>query len=329
MAEFLIGNSLRNVARRHNWLRQLLWALDYALIASVLAIYKILPLDTASRLGYRFGRLIGPVMRKKSAIYRENMTTAFPELSPTELDALVVEAWGRVGMVLAEYMHLETILRDRGGDRLKIEQVEPVVTCQHPDRPVVVVTAHQSNWELACSALARLNMPNSSLYSPPVNPWLDKLLLKSRRALDCELLPRELGPRLLMKALKQGRSAGMVMDRRIDGGPDIEFFGKAKPSTLLPAKLALKNQCDLIPVRVERLHDANFKVTFMPPVKPRNPAASQTEQAVDMIEQVHSQFEDWIRAEPRDWFCSKRIWPKTDTHTIAAATKAAEKSYAA
>ena len=29
-----------------------------------------------------------------------------------------------------------------------------------------------------------------------------------------------------------------------------------------------------------------------------------------MIQQVHHQFESWIRQQPEDWFCSKRMWPK-------------------
>lgn len=329
MAEFLIGSPLRNVARRHHWLRQLLWWLDYALIGSLLALFRLLPLDTASRAGERVGRLLGPVMRKKTRMYRENLATALPELSAAELDQLVVDAWGRAGRVLAEYMHLETILTERDGERLQIEILEPIITSSEPDKPVVIVTAHQSNWELVCSAMARLNMPNSSLYSPPSNPWLDRKLMDSRRALGCELLPRDNSARLLMRALKQGRTAAMVMDRRINEGHNILFFGKEKPSTILPAKLALKYDCDMIPVRVQRLQDANFKVTFLPPVKPRNPNGSETEQALDMTQQVHELFEEWIRAEPRDWFCSKRIWPKPGKHHPSRKSANEVKSYAA
>jgi KDO2-lipid IV(A) lauroyltransferase len=51
-------------------------------------------------------------------------------------------------------------------------------------------------------------------------------------------------------------------------------------------------------------------VIFHPPVRPRNPQADETAQAIDMIQQVHEQFEDWIRQQPADWFCSKRLWPK-------------------
>ena len=308
MAEFIVGNSLRKLAREHRLLQSLLWRLDFALVWLISRLARLLPIDTASRFGERIGRWIGPKMRRKTAIYRSNMALAFPELDDAQLDELVAKAWGQAGRVLAEYPHLDTILEE--ADRLVIDIREPVATYTNPDKPCVIVTAHQSNWEVVCSAMAKLGIPNASLYSPPTNPLLDKLLLDSRQALNCQLLPRDNSARLLMRALKEGRTAAMVMDRRVDDGQPIKFFGHDKSSTILPAKLALKNHCELVPVQVERLKDARYRVTFHAPIHPTNTQADQTTQAIDMIQQVHQHFEAWIRQRPADWFCSKRLWPK-------------------
>lgn len=309
MAEFIIGNPLRKLAREHRCLRQLLWRLDFLLIWLVTGMAKLLPIDTASRLGERLGTWIGPKLKKKTAIYRANLTVAFPELGPAKINQLVTRAWGRTGRVLAEYPHLATILAE--DDRLLIDIREPIETYTNPARPCVIVTAHQSNWEVVCSAMAKLGIPNASLYSPPSNPLLDRMLLESRRALNCELLPAENSARLLMRALKQGQTAAMVMDRRVDEGTPIQFFGRDKPSTIMPAKLALKFDLDLVPVQVERLQDAHYRVTFHPPIRSRNTSVDENAQAIDMIQQVHLQFEKWIRQQPEDWFCSKRLWPKS------------------
>jgi len=308
LAEFIVGNSLRKLAREHRLLQSLLWRLDFALVWLISRLARLLPIDTASRFGERIGRWIGPKMRRKTAIYRSNMALAFPELDDAQLDELVAKAWGQAGRVLAEYPHLDTILEE--ADRLVIDIREPVATYTNPDKPCVIVTAHQSNWEVVCSAMAKLGIPNASLYSPPTNPLLDKLLLDSRQALNCQLLPRDNSARLLMRALKEGRTAAMVMDRRVDDGQPIKFFGHDKSSTILPAKLALKNHCELVPVQVERLKDARYRVTFHAPIHPTNTQADQTTQAIDMIQQVHQHFEAWIRQRPADWFCSKRLWPK-------------------
>ena len=178
--------------------------------------------------------------------------------------------------------------------------------------------------------MAKMGIPNASLYSPPTNPLIDRMLLNSRRALNCELLPRENSARLLMRAMKEGQTAAMVMDRRVDDGTPVKFFGRDKPSTILPAKLALKFQCDLVPVQVERLRDAHYRVIFHPPVRPRDTSVNETAQAIDMIQQVHYQFEDWIRQQPADWFCSKRMWPKGKIQpTEEAGSGADTDSYAA
>ncbi len=260
MAEFIVGNPLRKLARDRQWLRQWLWRLDFGVIWLLSSLSRLLPIDAASRLGNTVGCWIGPMLKGKTAIFRANMAIAFPELSAAELDQLVTRAWGRSGRVLAEYPHLATILNEE--DRLIIDIREPIETYRNPARPCVIVTAHQSNWEVVCSAMARMGIPNASLYSPPTNPLLDRMLLESRRALNCELLPRENSARLLMRALKQGQTAAMVMDRRVDDGKPVQFFGRDKLSTIMPARLALKFQCDLVPVQVERLQDAHYQSHF-------------------------------------------------------------------
>ena len=313
MAEFIVGNPLRKLARDHQFVRALLWRMDYIGVWLVARLARLLPIDTASRFGDSLGSWLGPRLKKKTAIFRANMVVAFPELPDPEIDKMVIRAWGRSGRVLAEYPHLATILKD--DSRLVIDIREPLKACENPAAPCVIVTAHQSNWEVVCSAMAKLGIPNVSLYSPPSNPLLDRMLLESRQALNSDLLPRDNSTRLLMRALKNGQSIAMVMDRRVDEGKLIRFFGRDKLSTIMPAKLALKLSCDLVPVQVERLQDAHYRVIFHPPVRPENSSVDETTQAINMIQQVHQQFENWIRQQPEDWFCSKRLWPKEKSTT--------------
>lgn len=327
MAEFIVGNSLSKWARDHRFLRALLWRLDVVVVSLITRLARLLPIDMASRFGDSVGSWIGPKLKKKTAIFRANMVIAFPELNDAEIDELVVRAWGRSGRVLAEYPHLATILKE--DDRLILDIRQPLEACGNPSRPCVIVTAHQSNWEVVCSAMAKLGIRNVSLYSPPSNPLLDRMLLESRQALNSELLPRDNSARLLMRALKKGQSVAMVMDRRVDEGKFIRFFGHDKLSTIMPAKLALKLNCDLVPVQVERLQDAHYRVTFHPPIVLEDTGVDETTQAIDMIQQVHHQFENWIRQQPEDWFCSKRLWPKNTTQqTEESDSDADTESYA-
>lgn len=310
MAEFIIGSPVRQFARRHPRLRRLLWRLDFALVWTIVMLARLLPLDFASRLGSRVGRVIGSMLKSKSQIMRRNFEVAFPEKSDEDITALIGDAWGRAGRILGEYPHLDSVLRDE--DRLQIDIRHPLPAYEGGSPPVVIGTAHLSNWEVVCSAMAKLGMANASLYSPLTNPYLDRMLAQSREALNCELVPRDNAARRLVRVLNQGRSAGFVCDRRVQPGSPVEFFGSDKLSTTLPAKLALKVGCPLVPVQVKRIRDARYRVIFHAPITPRNTAASTDEQALDMTRQLHEQFEQWIREEPADWLCTNRLWGKEE-----------------
>src|SRR6266516_5210517 len=62
------------------------------------------PIKTANLFG-RIARSIGPMMREQR-IGRANLTAAFPEKSPAEIEAILWDNLGRVG---AEFAHLDHI----------------------------------------------------------------------------------------------------------------------------------------------------------------------------------------------------------------------------
>lgn len=310
MAKFIFGNPVRKTAAQSNRVSRLLWLLDMAFIGSIFGLLRLLSVDKAAALGRRFGRWLGPRFKKKSAIVRSNLRQALPDKSAAQLDLLTAEVWGNAGAVFAEYAHLETICHLEASTRMEVVNLGDIETFRNPTSPMVIATAHLANWELIGAAIVKAGAPFVALYSPPANPWFEKLLVKQRQTLGCELLARDASMRTLFRALEQGKSIGMVMDRRIDSGTPLPFFGEDMSTTLLPAKLSLRYGCELVPVRVERLQNAHYRVTFYPAIKAQDTQADATTQAKQMARQMTTLFEDWIRARPQDWLCTKRLWSK-------------------
>lgn len=310
MARFILGHRLRALGERDPRVEAVLYRLDRAFFGALLWLIRLMPLDAASALGARIGALLGPRFSKSQAL-EDNLRLAFPDKSDAERARIARAAWGNAGAVFAEYAHLERIAGTEAAQRMQVDGVEAVETLRNPARPAVFVTLHQANWELSAAAIVRQGVPLAVVYSPPTNPLLDHLLNEWRVRVGCQLLARDESMRPLLRALNQGTSVGIVMDRRVDSGKDVSLFGHPKPTTLIPARLALRFGFDLVPVRVERLHGAHFRVTFHPPVAPPPPGPDELERAVRMTESVHALFEQWIRERPGDWFCSKRLWPKS------------------
>lgn len=307
LAKFILGNALRKKALHNRLLRHALWLLDLLVIGLLYGLFRLLPVAWASRTGDWLGRRIGPWFRSRCDHMRANLGLAFPDKSQEEIGRLLPEIWGNAGAVLGEYPHLARIV-DPHHDYLELVFEHEIPTYSDPTRPAVFVSAHTANWEVAAAALFRFAVPLAVLYSPLANPWLDRLLRRSRRALGCELIPSTASMRPFVQALKQNRSVAMVMDRRIDQGTPIPFFGAEKPSSTLAARLALRFGCPLVPVQVERRGGPCFTITFHRPLSVTDPEADSAAQAWDLTRQIHRHFEQWITQRPEDWFCSKKIW---------------------
>ena len=307
MAKYILGRSLRKNAEAAQWLQRFLWAVDFLLVGALLLLFRLLPIDTASATGAWLGRVIGPRLEKNRHL-RHNFELAFPQKPAAAIDQLVSDAWANGGAVLAEYPHLNRIANSP--DRLHVQCADTIQVFDNPARPAIFVTMHQANWELTAATVAKLGVPLSCLYTPPSNPWLAEKLVRERAAMGVELLPRDANIRRLIEALENGRSLGIVMDRRVDSGEPVPFFGMPKQTTLLPARLAIKYGYELIPTQIERLADSHFLTTFHTPIKAEREAGSELDQAIEMTQRINVMFEEWVRLAPDEWLCSKRLWSK-------------------
>src|SRR5262249_38456470 len=170
--------------------------------------------------------------------------------------------------------------------------------------------AHVGPWTLTGFAAAHFGFPVTIVYATESNPYIDDVMLRLRSALPARWLARENSLRELMHELANGATVGLGSDVRIDAGELIPFFGHAMASNTVPARLALRFDCELIPIRAQRLAGGRYRISLGAPVRPNDPAASMATQAADMTAQLNAQFEQWIRETPGEWMCLARRWPK-------------------
>ena len=263
-------------------------------------------------LGAKLMGFLGPRMRHRTGIIRRNLTLAFPEKQPGEIDAITLGVWQGFGQVLAEYPHLRTFARTthKTGSKSRVEFSGNLDAQRHADKPRIFVSAHLANWELPTLLAKNLGVPLSVAYRPEKNWVVQRMMQVERRALGCDFIPTTAGVTPFLRALGDGRSLGFVADRRLKQGEPSSFFGMDTFVNLLPARLALKFGYDLVPVRVERLRNSSYLVTVGDPVMPDASITDNRKQALQMVGRINAIFESWIRERPDQWFCSKRMWPK-------------------
>lgn len=289
-------------------LRIILWPLQGLALALFGFCCAAMRPRRAAVFGGWIGRAFGPHFHWHRRL-RDNLSIALPHATSERVEALARAAWGSFGATLAEGVHLKTI-----ADRAYDEHVEVVLSprieaWRARPGPFIFVTAHLGNWEIAAAPARHLGLPLAVVYSRPANPLVDWLVRRQRRHLGCRFLAADMGVRPLLRELRAGRSIGLLVDLRVGNGAAMPFCGQPTTTTLVPARLALKFGCPLIPVRVERLQPARLRVTVHDPVLPDAAAAPEL-QVRQMMARINAMLESWIVARPHEWQCFQNRWPK-------------------
>jgi KDO2-lipid IV(A) lauroyltransferase len=287
--------------------RQLVWRIEAIGLALLIGIFRFLPLDAASGLGGILGRLIGPRLGI-SRRARKNLRRAMPELDDAATQRIIRGMWDNLGRVAAEYPHLPEIRIFETGSRVQVVGLEHVDALAASGKPIIFVSAHYGNWEIAGIAAAQRGLSLVQVYRAANNPYIDRLIGGFRGG-GSELLPKgPIGARGTLAALRQGRHLAMLVDQKMNDGIAVPFFGRDAMTAPAAAQLALRFDAAILPVFVERLHGANFRLTILPPLA-IDRSADRHGETLAIMTRINREIERWVRARPEMWMWVHRRWP--------------------
>lgn len=308
MARLILATALKQPSERYAWLAHATFFLEAAFVYALYWAFRAMGPARASRFGRWVLARIGPRTAKHS-ILRRNLGLAFPEKAEGAIDGLTHETWGNLGAVFGEYPHLERIAREPG----RLEVVDECGLDNYREgggRTAVFIGAHVCNWEVLALALAREGVPLMVLFAPLTNPYLVTLANRARAQLGCELLSRDESMRPMIRQLSRGGNLGILADLKVDEGIRVPLFGHEMVSSPVPARLALRYGCDLVPIRAERVGDARFRVTVEPALALPEAGPDEERAVAGITRQINECIERWIRNLPDQWLCTNRRWDK-------------------
>jgi len=291
------------------WFGRLAWRLEAWLLGLFWLCVRPLSPRTASQLGYKLFYYLGPHLKKNRHVV-PNLSIVFPKMTQSQRQETARAIWGNFGAVLAEYPHLGEITVNGTSPAVEViiaEMARPVLAGK---QPAIYVTAHLGNWELAASTVTGLGIPLSVVYSPQSNPFMDRMIQAERQSLGCGFITKNNAIRQLVRELQAGRSVGLLPDQRIDNGEPVPYFGVDALTTTGPAWLAIKMECPLMPLQIERTGPAKFRAIFHAPIDTGNGIGDSRQHLLEVTKKINHCFEQWVYGDPGHWFCIKRRWPK-------------------
>jgi KDO2-lipid IV(A) lauroyltransferase len=282
----------------------------FALLAIITArlIASCLSVETASSVGGRIARMIGPRTRRHRLALR-NIERAFPDLGPGEHARVAEEMWSNFGETIAESLILDRIAKCP--ERVVFDPASEALSDKNRARPTVYVGLHFGNWEMTVIPARGSHRNLIGIYKPLKNRRLNRWLLARRTPLyPAGLLPATRQTvTAIIRHVRGGGAVCLLGDHRDKAGAFVPFFGLANASATFPALLAVRYGATLVAARVDRSEKAHFSVHLEEISVARS--GNKPQDIVVLTAALQSTFERWIRERPGQWMWFSKRWAKS------------------
>ena len=282
---------------------------EFVTIISLFCIFKIIGLKNASNLGSVLGRFIGPLFRSKH-ITKQNIKIGLGELDQRKEAEIINSMWSNIGRTFAEYPFLKDFKFNKiNFDHIKINGTKYLDEIKKNNEPTIFYSCHFANFELMAMELDKFGIKCAAIYRPLNNFFLNPLMEYLRMKYICpNQIPKgRMGMREVISKVKDGYSIALMVDQRVSEGPRTPFFNKPAHTTTIPAQLALKYNCKLVPISLERKEGPNFEMTIHEPYKIEK-TGNDEEDTKNITLKINQIIEKMIITNPKQWIWSHNRW---------------------
>ena len=282
---------------------------EFFSVLSFFSIFKILGIRNASLLGSFLGRFFGPMFRSKSII-KKNIKIALGNIDKKKEEEIINGMWSNIGRTFAEYVYLSNFKYNKTNfDHMKIQGIEHLDEIKKTNQPVIFYSGHFANFELMAMELDKSGIKLAAIYRPLNNFFLNPIMEYLRIKYICPVqIPKgRMGMREIISKVKNGYSIALMIDQRIGEGPLIPLFNQPARTTTIPAQLALKFNCKLVAVSLERKKELNFEMIIHEPYKIEK-TGNDEEDIKNVTLKINQMLEKMIINNPTQWLWSHNRW---------------------
>ena len=282
---------------------------EFISIISLFCIFKIVGLKNASNLGSILGRSLGPFFRSKDII-KQNIKIGLGQMDKKKVNEIINGMWSNIGRTFAEYVFLKDFKFNKTNfDHIKINGINYLNEIKNNNEPAIFYSGHFANFELMTMELDKFGIKCAAIYRQLNNFFLNPLMEYLRMKYVCpNQIPKgRIGMREIISKVKDGYSIALMVDQRVSEGPRTLFFNKPAHTTTIPAQLALKYNCKLVPISLERKEDVNFEMTIHEPYKVKK-TGNDEEDTKNITLKINQILEKMIVENPTQWIWSHNRW---------------------
>jgi len=265
------------------------------------------PLSTLYGLASVAGWLTFRFFPYRKDVVHENLSKAFPAFGEGQLREVMRRYYLGFAQMLMEIIKSVRMPADELHRRVRILNVEAPRALLAQGQSVLLVAAHQCNWEWMLLALSiELGYPVDAAYKPLVNDWAEREMKKVRTRFGSRLVPaKDLLPDIL-KRRGVVRAVAMVADQEPTTSEHkywTHFLGRDTAFYMGPEEIARVTRFPVFFIAMRRLRRGYYEMEFQPLAAGGEvgPSGALTERYARLVEQQ-------IHAAPPDWPWSHKRW---------------------
>ena len=285
-------------------MKTLKYFFESIVIFILLFLFKLLGYEKASNFGENVGRVIGPLLRSKKKILN-NLEKSNIGIDGKEREKIIGNMWGNYGRILAEYPYLKIFKKNELNEFIEVNGLEILNEIKKNNKQVVFISGHFNNFELMAMQIENFGINLAAIYRPLNNFFLNNYMEKIRKKHICkkQIKKGKTGTRELIKLFKDGYSIALMIDQRVSEGIEVKFFNRECSTTTIPAQLAKKYGCEIVPVYICRKNNIKFKINFEKPLKFEK---NETQEKITL--ELNKILEKMILNNPDQWIWSHNRW---------------------
>ena len=191
--------------------------------------------------------LLTDVVPLRRKLIDDNLRHAFPELSSQRRRKLAKRMWKHLFVLVAEVAHAPRKIHETNWrDYVRLKDADVLVRMLLDDRPLLLVSGHFGNFELAGFALGILGFPTYTVARPLDNPYLHAFVNRFRGATGQHIVPTKGGYDQILAVLRSGGTMAFLADQYAGSkGCWVTFFGRPASAHKAIALSALDNDAPM------------------------------------------------------------------------------------
>jgi KDO2-lipid IV(A) lauroyltransferase len=247
-------------------------------------------------VGGLLGRVGLRLAGERRRIARRNLELCFPELSSPQIDELLADHGGALGMAAMDFAIAWWWSDKRLNRWVEIEGREHVEQAMAAGKGAIFLTAHFTSIEISGRLLSGL-CPALPMYRPSNNSLLEALMVRNRENHVERVIPRQ-DVRLMVRSLKSGKGVWFAPDQNFGakGSVFAPFFGIPAASNTSLGRFVKMTGAAVVPFVVFRKAGGGYRMIIEPALS-NYPSDAPVADATRYNEIV----ERWVREAPAQY----------------------------